>query len=378
MSETTALFDDSTTNKTEQKKFLLGITGAFGFVFANVGGIACIQLMNQIPPDFQLSTFRFTVGLIFATIYLTIKGKLPKIERKNIKWLIAIAVLGIAYNVLIYNHFLKSITFVGIQSLLRSFNIVFSFILSKIFLKVKISVPKALTAIAVLGGLGLILGAQYVEGNDQQCDTGHDIKNTSSASDVFPFIMEKSTTETSGIDLASGKPNNSDTVSKDSGRQMCFSTMNTIIGTVFISLGALSGCFESITFAGTGIKEENTVVISFWEFVVGIGASLVVTLLFENPIIPDNLTDILLLCGHSVSASSVTYLDLLAVQNIDVNLYYVTITLTLPLSLLLQYTVLHSVNPNANLLMLVSGSILIFLCAISMTIYEYFNILLRK
>ena len=177
------------------------------------------------------------------------------------------------------------------------------------------------------------------------------------------------------------KTNKSDTESKDSGRQICFSTINTIIGTVFISLGALSGCFEYITFAGTGIKEENTIVISFWEFVVGIGASLVVTLLFENPIIPDNLADILLLFGHSVSASCVTYLDLLAVQNIDVNLYYVTITLTLPLSLLLHYTVLHSVNPNANLLMLVSvvsGSILIFICAISIPIYEYFNILLRK
>ena len=235
-----------------------------------------------------------------------------------------------------------------------------------------------MTAIAVLSGLGLILSAQYLEENDQQCDTGHHVKNISSASDWFPFITENSTTGSSGLDIDIGKPNKPDTESKDSGRQMCFSTMNTIIGTVFISLGALSGCFESITFAGTGIKEENAVVISFWEFVVGIGASLVVTLLFENPIIPDNLTDILLLCGHSVSASSVTYLDLLAVQNIDVNLYYVTITLTLPLSLLLQYTVLHSVNPNANLLMLVSGSILIFLCAISMPIYEYFNILLRK
>ena len=36
MSETTVLFDDSAANKTEQKKFLLGVTGAFGFVFANV------------------------------------------------------------------------------------------------------------------------------------------------------------------------------------------------------------------------------------------------------------------------------------------------------------------------------------------------------
>ena len=77
----------------------LTMTGAFGFVFASVGGIACIQLMNQIPPDFQLSTFRFTVGLIFATIYLTIKGKLPQVERKNIKWLGVIAVLCIVYNV---------------------------------------------------------------------------------------------------------------------------------------------------------------------------------------------------------------------------------------------------------------------------------------
>ena len=124
---------------------------------------------------------------------------------KNIKWLSAIAVLCIVYNVLIYNYFLKSIIFVGIQSILRSFNIVFSFILSKIFLKVKISGPKALTALAVLGGLGLILSAQYVEGNDQQCDTTHSIKNISSASEVFSFITENSTLKASGLDIAVGK-----------------------------------------------------------------------------------------------------------------------------------------------------------------------------
>ena len=114
--------------------------------------------------------------------------------------------------------------------------------------------------------------------------------------------------------------------------------------------------------------------ITFWEFLVGIVASLVIFLVFEKPVFPDNLRDILLLFGHGVSASSVTYFNIVAVQNIDINLYYITISLILPLSLLLQLTVLHSVNPHANLAMLITGMILIFACAVFLPIYEYFRI----
>ena len=76
-----------------------------------------------------------------------------------------------------------------------------------------------------------------------------------------------------------------------------------------LSLGALVGCSDALTVSGTTLKQENTVAISFWEFVAGITVSLTISMLFEKPSFPDNVRDILLLIGHGVSASSVTYLD---------------------------------------------------------------------
>ena len=128
--------------------------------------------MDQIPPDFELTAFRFTTGLIFSLVYLSVKQKLPRIEKSNMKWVVAKICFSISYNVLIYNHFLKSITFVGIQGILKSMNIVYSLILSKIFLNVKISVPKALTAMIVLGGLAVILAAQYLEQTTCSVESG--------------------------------------------------------------------------------------------------------------------------------------------------------------------------------------------------------------
>ena len=95
MSEKAALIEDG--NKASRIKFLTGITGAFGFSVASVTGFACIQLMDQIPPDFELTVFRFGVGLIFSSFYLLVKQKRPRIDKSNIKWLVAVSffILGL-------------------------------------------------------------------------------------------------------------------------------------------------------------------------------------------------------------------------------------------------------------------------------------------
>ena len=111
--------------------------------------------------------------------------------------------------------------------------------------------------------------------------------------------------------------------------------ISTILISVAILITARSlGCTESIAVTGTGLKDENTVILSF-------------------------------------SASSVTYFDLLAVQNIDVNEYYITGTFKLPVSFLLQLTLLKNVTPNANMYLLVSGMIVVFVCSITMPVSEY-------
>ena len=389
MSEQTGLIEDEDdNNETSRRKFLIGITGAFGLAFASVTGIACIQLMDQIPPDFELTVFRFIIGFIFTTIYLSAKQKLPRIEKCNIKWMIAVAICSLSYNVFIYNHFLKSITFLGIQSVQRSMNIVLSLILSKIFLRVKISFAKGLSAVLVLGGLVVILAAQYVEETSCSQKTAENRNISSVTKDMeIPMhyttknrtILDKSTELDDSVEEIAAMDNttvglNTSFSNPRVEKEACIHSISTVIATVFLSLGALAACLNSLAVSGTTLRKENTVVITFWEFLLGIAASLMILLVFEEPTFPDNMRDILLLVGHGVSASSVTYFNILAVQNIDINLYYITISLTLPLSLMLQFTVLHSVNPNANLTMSITGMIVIFALVLFLPIYEYFRI----
>ena len=198
MSEQTALIEEG--SKSSRRKFLIGITGAFGLAFTSVTGIACIQLMDQIPPDFELTVFRFIIGFIFTTIYLSAKQKLPRLEKCNIKWMIAVSLCSLSYNVFVYNHFLKSITFLGIQSIQTSMNIVFSVILSKIFLKVKISFAKGLSAVSVLGGLVVILAAQYVE--ETSCLKTAENRNISSVTKEMEIPMHYTTKNRTILDKA--------------------------------------------------------------------------------------------------------------------------------------------------------------------------------
>ena len=358
------LEDNNNKKKTPRKRFLIGITGAFGCAFAIIAGIACIQLMDQIPPDFELNIFRFTIGLISAVFYLSAKQKLPWIDRSNIKWMLAVSFFGLCYNVFIYNHFLKSITFVGIQSIQKAMTITFSLILSKIFLKVKISAAKGISVVAVLCALGLILAAQYVE--DRSCVV--ETKERMEMADVttpLEEINDLHSNTTVGLNSSINKLTKTD---------ICVPTSRFVLGIMLLSLGAFAACLDALTVSGTTLSQENIVVVSFWEFVVGIAVSLVISLVFERLIFPNNVKDILLLIGHGVSASSITYLEIVAVQNIDMNLYYITTSVIFPVSLLLHLTVLHNVSPNANLTMLTTGMMVIFVCALFLPVYEYFGI----
>ena len=160
--------------------------------------------------------------------------------------------------------------------------------------------------------------------------------------------------------------------------ETCHTSVTTVIAIIVITLSMFCSCMESITISGTGLKEESPIALSFWSYVFGISFSLSFHFIFENTIIPDNTTDILLYFGHGILASGVTYFDILALQNIDVNLRYITTSLTLPLSFVLQLTILHNVSPSANMWLLVSGMIIVFVCALTSPIYEYVHLKRNK
>ena len=375
MSETCALLEES--DPKDMKKMMKGLAASFGLVFGIVGGLACVILMDQIAPDFQLNSLRFMVGLTFSIFFLIFKRKLPKIEKKNIKWQILVAIFNLSLNVGSYSHYLKVITFTGTRSLQIGFGIIFSLMLSKTILKVKIHSWKMLIVVFIISGVSMVLSSQNFQKSDcLETNQARDIQNMSVSTTLLVEINglyfinnlengsttdaqhsgESGMSERSSIGSISNSSEYNMSLSIPKGTSLdfnmtepCRTSITTVVAIIVISLGTFCSCMESITIAGTGLKEESPIALSFWNYVFGVTFSLGFHFIFEHTIIPDNTTDILLNFGHAVLASGVTYFDILALQNIDVHLRYITTSLTLPLSFVLQLTILHNVSPRANM-----------------------------
>ena len=95
------------------------------------------------------------------------------------------------------------------------------------------------------------------------------------------------------------------------------------------------------------------------------------TVTFETPFIPERMSDILLCFGHSVGALAVTYLDFVALQILEINVYTITSAIRLLLALVLQMTGLEGVVTVKHLYLLIIGMTITILTSIAMPIYEY-------
>ena len=180
-------------------------------------------------------------------------------------------------------------------------------------------------------GLELTLASQYTEFTEDTIKMS--IENARN-NVIFKYIRDDTSISTNCTDSQFARQED------NPGTE--YSTI--LISITILKVARFLGCTESVAVAGTGIKDEDTVVLSLWYFIVGTVISADAMTLFQHPFLPATVTDLCLFLGHAVSASSVTYFDLLAVQNIDVNAYYITGTLKLPVSFPLQLTLLKNVT----------------------------------
>ena len=147
-------------------------------------------------------------------------------------------------------------------------------------------------------------------------------------------------------------------------------------GVCFLIPSSLSSATQNVLITGTFLKETNFVILSLGHGTIVTVFSFTMTFAFEHPIIPDNLTDILLFFGHACSAASGIYLEVLICQNLDVNVFAVMPTVRLPLAFLAQRTILKSVTHVEYMWMFITGVVIIVIFAIIMPLYEC--ILIRR
>ena len=277
------------------RKFSLGVIGASGYNISAISGIACILLMNKPPPDFQLNTLRFSVGLAFETLFLIIKRKIPKIARKNIKWLCFIAAVTVSYNVTLYSHYLKNLTFVGILSLQSCFAVIFISILSRIPLKTNIPLTKHVIITTTPVGFGLTVASQYTEFT--ACiDKVNAVNKNKNSSNIISMHQDKDINNIAAH-IITNNWNNRTRLRSTNITEKPFEIKEGVrcneISIILISVAILItarflGCTESIAVKGTGLKDENTVVLSFWYFILGITVSAVTMIVSEDPFLLSN------------------------------------------------------------------------------------------
>ncbi len=105
-----ALDCEDSTNELEQnlqsknKKLIIGISVALVSAFCYVSGLVAFQRIYDAPPDFQLNTLRFILGLTIITSGLITKRTVPKISVNDTKWLALAGIGFISVNLLMYTN----------------------------------------------------------------------------------------------------------------------------------------------------------------------------------------------------------------------------------------------------------------------------------
>ena len=435
---------------------LVGLAAATAAPFAQLGGIASIQLMNQIPPDFELNALRFGVGMIFSVSYLILTQTLPRVSRDNIKWLAIVCVTTFGYNLSLFSHNLKRMPIVTLLCVMQTFRIILTLIFSKLFLKHEIPVVKFVICVAtVIGSILTVIprvevylqyscascihagnseypqnvtagnntdstlfikpkednttSSIYLSNNDYRLNnTSLDHTNTSQCLDLNNTDLNINSNghdlsssdldlNNSGRDLNSSDRdlnssdldlNNSDHDLNNSNHDLNNSKQvfdysdhdfgnskhditEFLVSLAVIFVAALCSTTEATVISGSPLRDANTVVFSFWYFLIASLLSLGITFLLEEPFIPRSQSDVLLCFGHSVGASAVTYLDLVALQILDINVYVIIITLRLPVAMVMQLTVLRRVIPVTHVMILAIGMMITLITSVTMPIYQY-------
>ena len=357
-------------NSIKRWKFAVGISATVISCISSLAGIACVQLMDQIPPDFELNALRFIVGLLLSVLLLLSKKLSPKVRKENIKWIIAIGILIIIYNIALYSHNLKLIPIVTVLCIHGALKIILSLILSRIFLTEPISLVKCgVCLLAFIGSTFTVIPRVAI-----YFDWGIDVKNVTPndstvpmTTSAFNYLALNSTRFGEEIQVFTLES----TDSKSNHEQKSINDF--MIAVLFIFCASLTTTIQSLVLAGSPLKDVSVEVLSFWHFLFGTIISVSTTFVLEHPFIP-KFSDILLCFGHSFGAFGSTFFDMISLQNIDVNTIVIITTIRIPMALVASMTFLRDIIPVKQVYLLIIGTIITTLTTIILPVYEYWSL----
>ncbi len=329
-----------------------------------IGSISCLQVIRHLPPNFELNTLRFAIGLVLVIIYLVLSWQLPLIQRDLTGWVLLGVLATFFYNLTLYSEYVKKLPIGAVFGIKQGFYILLVAMATRILLKQKHSWLKVALMLMTWIGIGIVILSSFLPKSENMMKHWSNCNNWNHTSisqeDSNKLLKDEAAEHTKNLTL----------LQKDCSAHLTgYTTDGVLISITLIFTGMLCATVENLTISGTSLKDVNGIFLSFWYFLFGSISSILTSITFENMFIPEKLTDKIYSVVHCTLASVVTFLCIFALKLLEPNILAIIYSIQIPLALITQMFLVQLVTPPVDLWVLILGLVIITLSVfmISMT-----------
>ena len=302
---------------------VLGYTAAASIFIFQTLSAACVQGLQRLIPDFQLSFFRYAAQLTLPVLLLKIQNVPLHIEPPHYVWTILLGPINVVYNVV----FFAAVSYIPLSAADGIFNI--SLMVSvAVYYRIIFDNPIGIvtsTGLAI-SSLGILCVSQpdLIFGKDPlhtQFFNGSSVCTNSTANVSTLLHTPEHDEEQTGPLL-----------SKHVMGYMFASTAGVPVASIYM-------------ITGITLKQVSPVALTVWMAIVGLPLSFIISMYFEEPVLPVQLWDIVLVVCHAMSMTMANLAIRVSCQLLDPMRMALFGSLTPVAALVLQYTVMKHILP---------------------------------
>ena len=299
---------------TEYISTLRGLSTAFLYTMCAVASASSVQLLEKKIPDFELNSFRCGTTFIIFLFGMITRRNFPTIERTEIVSTMLYSVLAFSAAMTWYT----AVTFLPIasaQCIVQTTNITTGLCLFYFFLSDKVDIYVFISASICTGGVVLAIQPEFIFNNGE---SSSGVANNSLLNDETPDGNER---------IGSGHL----------PMQLLKYILPIVTGLVLT--------LDIVVLKRRPYLSQHVIEVIFWCFLLNTVFSIVLMLVFETPVLPNNWYEILLVGLHSLLYLPIWPLYMITVKYISGNTFNIITSSTVVFTLVTQYTVLSSVLP---------------------------------
>ena len=312
---------------------LLGYCAAVTCLLLMTVSVACVQGLQCLIPQFELNFCRYLVQVLLASLIAKI-GKIEvRIELPDWGWIALLGIINMFFNVFVFS----AVSLIPLTAAEAAINIA---ILISVAVLCRVLFGKSIGLVILTGMLLCVVGVICVSQPEiivgrQTTDVERIMNRT---------IDDRCYDEFTSLFADAGSSN--------------MAMVNSVMGYLLAASGGLSAALHYIC-AGILLKEHHPVTLIFWISLLGLPASLILAFYFEEPVIPTQTRNIILIFGHCLTGAVKVICSVFACQLIQPMRFASIRSLTTVAMLIPQYTVLKHILPGHGNWLEVFGAICI-------------------